>query len=196
MQTAINNYSFKSIPLDLSGISFDLADGALSELKELFFVEGKYAPIVRWCSSPQHDWPKPQQVICEYWRKHNKIEDFNFSDFSTHETLKLLKPYTAVLSKNNFDYEYDFIGDRFAHFHNLTTSNPVSLLSMLNHTQGAIDLLNYTIMDAAAIRDQGALCLYQGGSDINPELWNKLVLPLKSDHSNAQKFIICALKSP
>lgn len=196
MQTAINKYSFNSIPLDLSGIAFDLADGTLSELKELFFVEGKYAPIIRWCSFPQHDWPKPQKLICEYWQKHNTIETFNFADFNTHEVLKLLKPYIAVLSKDQHDYTYDFIGERFAHFHNLTPQNPTSLLSMLNHTQSAIDLMNYTVMDATSIRDQAALCLYQGGTDMQPELWNKLIMPLKSKDSDAQKFIICSLRSP
>jgi hypothetical protein len=196
MQTSIDTFNFKSMPLDLAGIAFDIADGSLSEIKELFFVEGKYAPIIRWCSFSQYDWPKPQQIVCDYWRSHDTIEAFNLSDFDTNEMLSAIKPYIAVLSKDKNDYTYDFIGEGYAKFHNLTTQNPASLLSILNHTQGAIDLLNYTIMAATAIRDQGAICLYQGGNDLNPELWNKIILPLKSTTSDAQKFIICALKSP
>jgi hypothetical protein len=184
MQSSVNSYNFKSIPIDLSEISFDIADSSISELKELFFIEGKYASIINWHSFSQSDWPKPQQVMFNYWRSCNTIETFNFSDFDSDECLKIIKPYVAVLIKKGQDYTYNYIGERFAFFHNLVKDNPVSLLTMLNHTQGAIDLLNYTILEACSIREQGAICMYQGGNDTNPELWHKLVLPLKSNNEN------------
>jgi hypothetical protein len=196
MQLSLDSYNFKSIPINFSEISFDLAEGYISELKELFFIEGKYAPIINWHSFSQSDWPKPQQIIFDYWRSHNTIETFNLADFDKHDSLKLIKPYIAVLETRNDDYIYSFTGNRYAFFHNFTQSKPISLLSILNNTQSAIDLLNYVILAACSIRVQGAICMYQSGKDTNPELWHKLILPLSSDISDAKRYIVCALKSP
>lgn len=191
----VNSFEFKSIPLDLEGISFDLAEGCLTEIKEIFFIEGKYAPIIRWCSFPQNDWPKPHQLICEFWRKNFTIHDFTLNAIEEDDKLVRVKPYLAIISKNNHDFQYDFMGDRYQAFHNITESKD-TFLSTLNKTQAAIPLLNYTILAATAIRGQASLCLYQGGDDLRPELWNKLIMPLSDHEGKVQKFVICALKSP
>lgn len=193
---SVNNFKFKSIPLDLSGISFDMAEGCLTEIKEIFFIEGKYAPIVRWCSFSQSDWPKPHQILCDFWRSNFSVDNLNLKVIDADEKLTKVKPYLAILSKDDNDYSYDFIGERYAHFHSLDQKTPETLLTILNKEQTAIDLLNYTMLAATAIRGQGLLCLYQGGTDTSPQLWNKLILPLSDSKGLAEKFVICALKSP
>ena len=193
---SVNNFKFKSIPLDLSGISFDMAEGSLTEIKEIFFIEGKYAPIIRWCSFPQSDWPKPHQILCEFWRSHFSVDTLNEGAFDSNPNLLKIKPYIAILDKEGADYQYTFIGERFANFHDIKTDNPATMLHALNDQQDAISLFNYTTLGATAIRGQGLLALYQGGTDANPELWNKLILPLTDNKGIAQKFVICALKTP
>jgi hypothetical protein len=193
---SVNNFNFKSIPLDLSGISFDMAEGCLTEIKEVFFIEGKYAPIIRWYSFSQSDWPKPHQILCDFWRDNGTVDKCTLNAIESNEKLAKVKPYIAIVSKKNNDYHYDFVGERFAAFHHINPEKPDTLLSLLNASQSAIDLFNYTTLAATAIRGQGLLCLYQGGTDTAPELWNKLILPIIDSKGIAEKFIMCALKSP
>jgi hypothetical protein len=193
---SVNNFKFKSIPLDLSGMAFDMAEGSLTEIKEIFFIEGKYAPIIRWCSFPQNDWPKPHQIICEYWRNNFNISKFNLNDLDANDTLAKVKPYLALLSKKDTEFDYSFIGQRFADFHGISVKNNDGLLKSLERNQTAIALLDYTTVMATAIRGQGILSLYQGGTETAPLLWNKLILPLTDDKGIAEKFVICALRSP
>ena len=193
---SVNNFKFKSIPLDLSGISFDMAEGCLTEIKEVFFIEGKYAPIIRWCSFSQNDWPKPHQILCDFWRDNSTVDKFTLNAIESDASLTKVKPYIAIVSKKQNDYHYDFIGERFASFHQIDNTHCETLLTSLNASQSAIYLFNYTTLAATAIRGQGLLCLYQGGTDAMPELWNKLILPIIDSKGIAEKFVICALKSP
>ena len=193
---SVNNFKFKSIPLDLSGISFDMAEGSLTEIKEIFFIEGKYAPIIRWCSFSQSDWPKPHQILCDFWRSSFSIDKLTLNAIDADEKLSRVKPYMAIISKQENDYHYDFIGERYGYFHDIDKSKAKTMLKSLEENQSAIDLLNYTMLTATSIRGQGLLCLYQGGSSSVPELWNKLILPLTDNKGITQKFVVCALKSP
>lgn len=192
---SVNNFKFKSIPIDLSSIAFDMAEGSLTEIKEIFFIEGKYAPIIRWCSFPQNDWPRPHQIICEFWRSHNTINEFTIENLEKNVAAVRVKPFLAIISKQDNDYEYEFIGDRYRNFHNIS-DKPETLLKTLDETNEAIPLLNYTLLSATTIRGQGVLCLYQAGTDTRPELWNKLTLPLMNGKGLVEKFVVCALRSP
>jgi hypothetical protein len=193
---SVNNFKFKSIPLDLSGIAFDMAEGSLTEIKEIFFIEGKYSPIIRWCSFSQSDWPKPHQIVCDFWRLHFSVNTFTENTFNSEEALVKIKPYIAILAKQDTDYCYEYMGDRYADFHKLNKTKTPSILDSLNEKEDAISLFNYTALTATGIRGQGLLCLYQSGTDTHPELWNKLILPLSDSKGIAKKFIVCALKSP
>lgn len=193
---SVNNFKFKSIPLDLSGISFDMAEGCLTEIKEIFFIEGRYAPIIRWCSFSEKDWPKPHQIICDFWKHNQNTNSFTLDALEQDAMLLKVKPYLAILSKKGHDYAYEFVGERFAHFHKMDTKSPETLLTSLNKSQGAIDLFNYTTLSATAIRGQSLLCLYQGGDERSVSLWNKLIMPIFDDKGMAEKFVVCSLKSP
>lgn len=190
--------SFKGMSLDIPSIAFDIAEGYMTEIKEIFFIEGKYAPVVRWCSSVQKDWPVPHQILCDYWRSHTAIEDFSATRMVFHKNVAPVIPYIVHLKRINYDdnYAYHFIGERATSFINLPMDYKGDLLSILNETHSSMDLFNITCLSAVAIRGQAMLCLYQDGTAQNPVLWNKFIVPLVNDTGKVTEFLICILRIP
>ena len=189
--------SFQGIPIDTKSIAFDMADGCLTEIKEIFFLEGKYPPIVRWCSYAQSDWPKQHQILSGYWRDHTFAEQFSIDDFKNDATLQTVLPFIVHLKMSRDEkYEYDYIGERAAQFMNMPQNFKGDLATIAVQTQKATDLFNLVSVAACAIRGQSVLILSQDGTDMKPILWNKLIIPLTNKSGHVVEFLMCVLRMP
>lgn len=189
---------FQGIPLDIKGIAFDMAEGCLTEIKEIFFLEGKYPPIIRWCSYAQEDWPKPHQVLSAFWRSHTYVDEFSIDKIKNDPTYGRVTPYLVHMKRvdEEDNFRFSFIGERAAYFLNVAENYSEDLVSILSREQKANNLFELTCLSAAAIRGQGMLVLAQDGTEQNPILWNKMILPLIDRAGNVNEFIMCVLRMP
>ena len=190
--------NFQGIPLDVKGIAFDMAEGCLTEIKEIFFLEGKYPPIIRWCSYAQEDWPKPHQILSNFWRSNNYIDEFSIEKVRGDSSASRVIPYLVHLKRKGEDdnFEFTFVGERAAYFLGVSENYNEDLVSILERNQKAQDLFNLSCLSAAAIRGQGMLVLSQDGTEQNPILWNKMILPLIDRSGRVNEFIMCVLRMP
>lgn len=196
--SANSQLTFQGISLDIKAIAFDMAEGCLTEIKEIFFLEGKYPPIVRWCSYAQSDWPKPHQILSQYWRNNFYVDQFSLENLQNNPDLKLIMPYLVHLKQidNGDNYAYNFIGDRAAYFMGLPQNYKEDLLGILKKSQKAQDLFNVTCVAACGVRGQGMLVLSQDGTEKKPVLWNKMIVPLLDRSGKAVEFLMCVLRMP
>ncbi|MEM6602623.1 MAG: hypothetical protein AAF621_01110 [Pseudomonadota bacterium] len=195
---AAQKMNFQGVPLDIKSIAFDMAEGCLTEIKEIFFIEGKYPPVLRWCSYAQPDWPKPHQILSEYWRERTYVDEFSIEEIMEGSLTRRIVPYLAKVSRIGTDdnFKYDFIGERAAFFMGVPQTYDQNLISILEKTQSAQDLFNLTSISACGIRGQGMLVLSQDGTDADPILWNKMILPLTNRSGQVDEFVISILRMP
>lgn len=197
--SANNCLNFQGIPLDVSSMAFDMAEGCLTELKEIFFLEGKYPPIIRWCSYAHSDWPKPHQILSQYWCDNYYAEKFSIGDFTSNPNTKMIAPYIVHFKEtpegNNFYYNY--VGERVCEFMKLDgIQKDKDLFSIVQKTKQANDLLNLVSLMACVVRGQGMIILSQDGTEQQPVLWNKMIVPLMDKNGKVIEILACLLRMP
>ena len=191
MQTAkktVQTLTFKGLPIDPYEIAMDLSEGCLTEIKELYFIEGKYAPIVRWCAFAQDDWPEDLKALFGFWR-----DNFN-TDLSADEIIKTPELsavrsalYTVVPSSAEQDFSVNYVG---ADAVRTEFREGESFFDRVSEKQSVEDLFKFTVFHACAVRAQALLAMTQGTDKSGfPLISTELIAPF----FNADNQIVCCV---
>ena len=192
----VNIINYKKFPINLRAISEDLTEECLKELKELFFIEGRYSPIIRWCSSLQSDWPDAHKVLFDSWRN-NDLRDI---DLNSIKSLPRLVPLRGSLSvcevvPGENDFRYVYIGEKIKAAGALFREG-VSVVRSVEYDCGVAGLFLAVCLGACELRAQPLLTLYQS-SDMRGGLYvrSAMIVPVTDAVGKVTGFVSTVLMS-
>ncbi len=191
-----NILNFKGIDVDPFEIAMDMSEGCLTEIKELYFIDGKYAPIVRWCAFSQPDWPVELLNLFEFWSANLQTEkpEEAFKQSSKYEAAKEHYAYFKPVV-GGVDYMPELIGNKIIGFSDFTVKK--SVYSQLSVQQKVTDLFYFCAFQATAIRGQPILCMSQGfDKEGSPIVSTQLIAPFFTKQNTISGIWSCGVRMP
>lgn len=174
-------------------LAMDMVDGCMISLKDIFFKAGKYAPIIRWVSKDDENWPTPHKLLGQYCFHHDTIDRFDAKEFA-RQSPKALFSYLFQIIKNGADYQYGYVGENASDFLKVDPQSNQTIPLIKN------DILQQFCkveLIAIELRGQGIQVLQQEHTQTEVLLWNKVIFPI-FDHNTGKvhEFWGCILRVP
>jgi hypothetical protein len=191
-----NILSFKGIDIDPFEIAMDMSEGCLTEIKELYFIDGKYAPIVRWCAFSQPDWPEQLLTLFDFWNANAQCD-------TPKEMFEILPKYKAHQGYYAYfrpmaggaDYMSLYNGEDILGFSDFPVKQ--SVYGQLPTKQEVKDLFHFCAFQASAIRGQPLLCMSQGTDKEGfPLVSTQLIAPFFTKQNTVTGIWVCGVRMP
>ncbi len=173
-----NILNYKGFPINLDNIAEDMTGGCLKELKEIFFLEGRYSPIVRWCSTLQNEWPNVHKSLFTAWRS-GDLSNCTPANVTQQPLLTAMRPSLVVAEHAPAKSDFNFLhvgcdvresGSAFREGN--------SLLRSVEFDSNASSLFLATCYVAAVLRAQPLLAIFQLGNNGKLAVRSSLIIPV------------------
>jgi hypothetical protein len=187
-----NILNYKGFPINLDNIAEDMTSGCLKELKEIFFLEGRYSPIVRWCSTLQNEWPNVHKSLFSAWRGGDlsNCTNANVAKQSLFAPIRgslVVAEHVAAKADFNFLHVGADVRESGSVFREGN-----SLLRSVEFDSSASSLFLATCYVAAVLREQPLLAICQLGNNGKLSVRSSLIAPAQVVNST---LIVSSLSS-
>jgi hypothetical protein len=189
-----HNFEYKGLEFDIDAIAFDMSEGCLREIKELFFLEGRFSPIVKWHSTLQPDWPAQHQNLFKFWKNNYTVEGYSVEDTLNDVNIKTLQDNLIVAHMDNQQIFIDFAGKKTEI--NLKMPN-VAYPFQYEDKASVMYIFNLVCYYATAIRGQPLLTVHQhfDYKTNDMEIWSTLNCPIHNPDGKVLFFVSSTVSS-